>query len=138
MKRLLLALLLLPALALAQTTPSPPVVTMPMPAPAVTVTAGSNITLSWNAVTESTTGALLTGTVTYNLWNVSTGTAVLLASGLATTSSVRAKLAIGTPCYVVTASVAGDIDSVGSTTVCANVIAAPVQVAAPTGLTVKP
>lgn len=138
MKALALFSLFIVGPALAQSVPTPPTVTMPMPAPAVTVIAGSNITLSWNAVTESTTGALLTGAVTYNLWNVSSGTAQLLASGITGTSSVRTNLAIGTPCYVVTASVAGDIDSVGSTTVCANVIAAPVQVAAPTGMTVTP
>jgi hypothetical protein len=123
----------------AQTsTPMPPVVTLPMPAPSLTVIAGANVTISWSAVTESTTSTPLTVPVTYNAWEVSSGTPALKASGLTTLSNERMSLAVGTPCYVITASAAGDIDSAGSTPpVCVNVVAAPVQVASPTNVTIS-
>lgn len=131
----ILALALAP-IAYAQTTPTPPVVTLPMPAPTVTVTAGKNITISWGMVTTSTTGTPLSGPVTYNVWEVSSGTPVLKASGLTTLSDERMNVAVGTPCYVITASVAGDIDAAGSTPpACANVVAAPVQVGTPANVT---
>ena len=133
----ILALALAP-IAYAQTAPTPPVITLPMPAPTITVTAGTNVTISWQVVTSSTTGVPLAGSVTYNVWEVSSGTPVLKASGLTTPSNERMNVAVGTPCYVITASVAGDIDSEGSTPpVCVNVVAAPVQVAAPTSVTLS-
>ena len=133
MRRILIALLVLPAIAGAQTASlTPPLVALPMPAPAITVTAGQNVTLSWGVVTQSTTGQPLVGAVTYNLWEVSTGTAVLKASGLVAPTDERLSLAVGTPCYVATASVVGGIDSVGSAPpYCINVIAAPAQAGAP-------
>ena len=65
MKRILLSLLVLPAIAGAQTASlTPPLVALPMPAPRSAVTAGQNVTLSWGVVTQSTTGQPLVGAVT--------------------------------------------------------------------------
>lgn len=133
MKMLAIALIaLLASSAYAQTPPTPPVVTLPMPAPAGHAVAGENITLSWAAVTANVNGSALLGPVTYDLWNVTSGTAVLVASGLTVALSERLNLAVGTPCYVVTGLVAGEIDSVGSTPpYCVSVTAAPEQVGQP-------
>jgi hypothetical protein len=120
-----------PIIGEATTALAPPTVTMPMPAPSLTMTAGGTLTLKWNPVTEDTAGAPITG-VTYNVWEVSSGSAALLESGLTVAQRVHANMAVGTPCYVVTASVPGDIDSEGSSpSFCVNVVPAPVQPAVP-------
>jgi len=115
----------------------PPAVTMPLPAPVTTVAVGGNVTVTWSAVTTSTTNAALTGPVTYNLWGVETGTAVEENSGITGTSVTHNGMTAGLKCYVVTARVSGDIDSPGSSPpVCVNVVVPTPQVSAPANVTI--
>ncbi|MGH8217322.1 MAG: hypothetical protein ACREUT_01945 [Steroidobacteraceae bacterium] len=139
--------------AAAATAPTPPVVTLPMPAPAAMLTAGQNLTLTWVAPTTNTdSSAIPAGSLTYNLWEVSSGTPTLKVGGLTVTSDERMTLAVGTPCYVVTATetqgagvTPATVDSVGSSPpFCVDVSAAPPPTPqpetpnAPTGVTGTP
>lgn len=141
MKRFLAGLALASAVlclpAFAQATLTPPSVPATLPAPVATVAVGGSVTVTWSAITESTTGAALLGPATYNLWGVETGTAVEENSGITLTSITHTGMTAGVKCYEITASVSGDIDSVGSAAVCVNVVVPTPQVSAPTNVAVK-
>ncbi len=117
---------LLPALSSAQTS---------CPAPTLVKPVGGSVALSWAPPSAYTDGtAIAVGVaVTYNLYNLASGTPQLLASGLTSTSSTRTSLSAGTPCYVVTAVVAG-IESAYSSPFTVSVVAAANP---PAGLTGK-
>ncbi len=121
---------------------TPPVVTLPMPAPALTIAAGQTLTLKWTAPTEDTSGKPLPAdqALTFNVWEVQSGTPVLLQSGLTTPTRVHAGMRAGTYCYVATATLAQapgvtptTVDSVGSSPpFCVAVTAVAITPAPPT------
>src|ERR1700744_66240 len=119
LRSVLLALILCPlsSLALGQTA---------LPTPALTVKTGSNITLTWTAPTKNTDGSVISGAITYNLYNVTASGSTVLANakGISTTSSQRTNLNAGTPCYAVTA-VVNSVESAQTQAICVLVTATP-------------
>jgi hypothetical protein len=138
MKRLLCVLaLVLPSFSVyAQ---SAVITSLPSPTcakPAFTVPVGSSITLVWTAPTKNADGTAITGTVTTNLYSVSGPNPVLApnGAGLIGTSTVRANLSAGTPCYALTAVVNGVESATLSNTASVSVVV-PTTPLPPAGLT---
>ena len=129
MKLLAVVCLLLPALSFGQITslPSPPCAK-----PLFTIAAGSNITLTWIAPTKNADGSAISGTVTYNLYNVGGPNPLSLLTGISTTNTVRTNLSVGTPCYAVTAVVNGIESATLSNTASVALVSTPLP---PTGVT---
>jgi|ERR1051325_7873298 hypothetical protein len=97
-------LMLASTYAFAQVTSQP---SPPCAKPVAAIPVGSNITLTWAPPTVNTDTTPITGTITYNLYNVTGANPVLLAGGLTSAASARTNLSAGTPCYAVTAVVGG-------------------------------
>lgn len=105
-------------LMLASTCALAQVTSQPSPAcakPVAAIPVGSNITLTWTPPTANTDGTAISGAITYNLYNVAGANPVLLAAGLTSAASTRTNLSAGTPCYAVTAVVAGVESAISNT-----------------------